>query len=103
MINWWHSLFCVDNMVTTGNDVDEMENLKHYLASKFDVKFFFFFEGVWIDALFRNWSCPLQVRYFSIIEKVYPKLKRNLHARVPTFKYDYWIKWWFKRNWRSNT
>ena len=42
-------------MVTTGNDVDEMENLKHYLASKFDVKvFFFFFEGVGIDALFRN-------------------------------------------------
>jgi hypothetical protein len=30
-------------MVTTGNDVDEMENLKHYLASKFDVKVFFFF------------------------------------------------------------
>jgi len=45
MINWWHSLFYVDNMVTTGNDVDEMENLKHYLASKFDVKVFFFLRG----------------------------------------------------------
>lgn len=39
-------------MVITGNDVDEMENLKNYLASKFDMKVFL--KRVGIEAFFRN-------------------------------------------------